>query len=93
LAWIEVVLLVLGVDWWLALDYVGELIWERHACILVTPDQSLIHSLVRSTLSLETWKRHQLPLLEEEISSIFTGHANLLQLLSHKLSLFIAYAL
>ena len=45
------------------------------------------------TFSLKTRKRHQLPLLDEKITSVLTGGANLLKLFTHKLPLTVAYTL
>ena len=45
------------------------------------------------TFTLKARKGHELPLLDEEISTVLTGGTYLLELLSHKLALTIADAL
>ena len=57
------------------------------AGILIAADQPLVHLEVARAFPLEAGQRHQLPLLDEEITSVLACHAYFLQLVAHKLTL------
>ena len=49
--------------------------------------------LVALTFTLKTRERHEFPLLDEEVSAVLAGGADLLELLTHELPLVVADAL
>jgi len=70
-----------------------DLVVEGQTCVLITSDQSVVHSLVGGALSLEAGQGHQLPLLDEKVASVLAGETNFLELLTHEFSLDVANAL
>ena len=55
--------------------------------VLVTADESIVHCLEACALALQAWQGHQLPLFDEEVTSVLARLANLFELLAHKLAL------
>lgn len=71
----------------------AQLVVVGQARVLVTADESIVHGLEACALTLQTWKGHQLPLLDEEVTSVLASLANLFELLAHKLALRVTDAL
>ena len=61
-------------------------------CVLVTPYKPVVHGLITRAFSLQTRKRHELPLFNEKVTSIFACLADVLQLITHEFSLRVADA-
>ena len=55
--------------------------------VLVSPDQSIVHGLEACALSLKAGQGHELPLLDEEVTSVLACRTDLFQLLAHELTL------
>ena len=60
---------------------------------MITPNQTVVHRLKAGAFSLEAGKRHELPLLDEEVATVFAHLTDVLELLSHELALHVADAL